>query len=93
MRADLTKVRQVLFNLISNACKFTENGIVTLDVERSTEANQDCFIFRVRDTGIGMEPSQLGRSCFSRSRRLMRPRPASMAARAWASPSRSVSVK
>ncbi len=31
MRADLTKVRQALFNLLSNACKFTERGTVTLD--------------------------------------------------------------
>ena len=34
MHADLTKVRQVLFNLLSNACKFTEQGTVTLAVER-----------------------------------------------------------
>ena len=29
MRADLTKVRQALFNLLSNACKFTERGTVS----------------------------------------------------------------
>jgi signal transduction histidine kinase/CheY-like chemotaxis protein len=34
MRADLTKVRQVLFNLLSNACKFTENGVIRLSVKR-----------------------------------------------------------
>ncbi|HZU34618.1 MAG TPA: PAS domain S-box protein, partial [Gemmataceae bacterium] len=61
MRADLTKLRQVLFNLLSNACKFTEKGTVTLDVERFTEEAGDFFRFRVRDTGIGMKPAQLAR--------------------------------
>jgi len=37
MYSDVTKVRQVLFNLLSNACKFTENGKITLAVERKTE--------------------------------------------------------
>jgi signal transduction histidine kinase/CheY-like chemotaxis protein/ligand-binding sensor domain-containing protein len=37
MRADLTKVRQTLFNLLSNACKFTENGTITLRVEREVD--------------------------------------------------------
>src|SRR5262249_14684800 len=36
MRADLTKVRQALFNLLSNACKFTERGVVTLTAARET---------------------------------------------------------
>ena len=36
MHADLTKVRQALFNLLSNACKFTERGTVTLAVARET---------------------------------------------------------
>lgn len=38
MRADLTKVRQTLFNLLSNASKFTENGVITLTVERKDES-------------------------------------------------------
>jgi signal transduction histidine kinase/DNA-binding response OmpR family regulator len=55
MRADVTKLRQSLFNLLSNASKFTENGTITLSVERK-EAGW--VIFCVSDTGIGMTPKQ-----------------------------------
>ncbi|HTM02591.1 MAG TPA: ATP-binding protein [Vicinamibacterales bacterium] len=57
MHADITKVRQILFNLLSNACKFTENGTVTLDAERQP-GSEDRLYFRVTDTGIGMTPQQ-----------------------------------
>ena len=57
MRADLTKTRQVLFNLLSNASKFTEDGVITL----SAECQHDLHIFRVSDTGIGMSGEQLGK--------------------------------
>ena len=57
MRADLTKVRQTLFNLLCNASKFTENGRITLTVEQTGDRVQ----FRVRDTGIGMNAEQLAR--------------------------------
>src|SRR5947208_4721671 len=60
MHADLTKVRQSLFNLLSNACKFTEGGTVRLDVARDRSAG-DWLIFRVADTGIGMTPEHLGK--------------------------------
>ncbi|MDP6346250.1 MAG: response regulator, partial [Alphaproteobacteria bacterium] len=59
MHSDLTKVRQTLFNLLSNACKFTENGVISLAVERRREDEGDRFDFRVGDTGIGMTPEQL----------------------------------
>jgi PAS domain S-box-containing protein len=59
MYADLTKVRQILFNLLSNASKFTENGTVRVEVERAEAAGQARIIFRVTDTGIGMTPAQL----------------------------------
>jgi CheY-like chemotaxis protein/anti-sigma regulatory factor (Ser/Thr protein kinase) len=61
MHADLTKVRQALFNLLSNAAKFTENGTVTLTVERETVEGDDWLRFSVADTGIGMTPEQLGK--------------------------------
>jgi signal transduction histidine kinase/CheY-like chemotaxis protein len=62
MRSDATKVRQVLFNILSNACKFTRDGVITLEVERETvPAGDDLVIFRMRDTGIGMTPEQLSR--------------------------------
>jgi PAS domain S-box-containing protein len=59
MYADLTKVRQSLFNLLSNACKFTEGGTVRLEVGR--DAGGDQFVFRVIDSGIGMTPEHLGK--------------------------------
>jgi signal transduction histidine kinase/CheY-like chemotaxis protein len=61
MRADLTKVRQALFNLLSNACKFTERGTVTLAVEREPGDGGDWLRFAVTDTGIGMTLEQMGR--------------------------------
>ena len=61
LREDITKVRQVLLNLLSNAAKFTENGTVTLDVTRENDVTGTWVVFRVRDTGIGMTPEQLAR--------------------------------
>jgi len=58
MRADLTKVRQTLFNLLSNAAKFTDHGTISLTVEREPD---DWLTFAVSDTGIGMTEEQLGR--------------------------------
>lgn len=59
MRADMTKVRQILFNLISNACKFTEKGTVTLEVSQIFSEGVRWILFRVTDTGIGMTPEQM----------------------------------
>ena len=61
IHADVTKVRQSLFNLLSNASKFTERGTITLDVYRSWENGSEIFHFTVSDTGIGMNKEQLGR--------------------------------
>ena len=63
MRADVVKVRQILFNLLSNACKFTEQGKVSLEVKglAADGRNRERISFAVRDTGIGMTEKQLGR--------------------------------
>ncbi len=57
MRSDLTRLRQILLNLLSNACKFTEAGTVTLSVVHRDNNVE----FAVRDSGIGMTPEQMGR--------------------------------
>ena len=57
MHADLTRVRQVVFNLLSNACKFTERGTIMVEVSGKGE---DIEIV-VRDTGIGMTQEQIGK--------------------------------
>jgi len=59
MRADQTKVRQGLFNLLSNAAKFTEEGTIKLEVKRETLEGTEWLLFRVSDTGIGIEPAQM----------------------------------
>ncbi len=58
LREDVTKVRQVLLNLLSNAGKFTEKGVVTLEASRESAEEGDWVVFRVRDTGIGITPEQ-----------------------------------
>jgi DNA-binding response OmpR family regulator len=59
MHTDLTKVRQSLFNLLSNASKFTEKGTITLKVEKYTKSGQDWVNFHVSDTGIGLNPDRV----------------------------------
>ena len=59
MHADMTKVRQVLFNFLSNAGKFTENGTVRLQVSRVNHENREWVRFAVQDTGIGMTDEQM----------------------------------
>jgi signal transduction histidine kinase len=61
MYADLTKVRQSLFNLLSNAAKFTEQGNITLTVSREMSQDVDRISFQVADTGIGMTADQMQR--------------------------------
>ncbi len=60
MHADLSKVRQCLFNLLTNALKFTRNGVVTVAVRREDGgAGAGWTVFTVSDTGIGMTPPQI----------------------------------
>ena len=63
MKTDQSRVRQILRNILDNAAKFTENGIVRLTVYRESDPAShpatDWLIFQVSDTGIGMSPAQL----------------------------------
>ncbi len=59
MYADVTKVRQTLFNLLSNAAKFTENGTITLAARRVPGETVERLAFEVIDTGIGIPPEKL----------------------------------
>ncbi|WP_052344358.1 response regulator [Bacillus ndiopicus] len=59
MTTDVTKLRQILINLISNASKFTKDGTVTLTVAEEARKAQTGFSFRIQDTGIGMTAEQL----------------------------------
>jgi CheY-like chemotaxis protein len=61
MTSDLTKVRQTLFNLLSNASKFTENGTITLSAQLDQSGLSSNVTFAVQDTGIGMTPEQCGK--------------------------------
>ena len=64
MRADLTRVRQCLLNLLSNACKFTEKrAAVRLDVNRVVVEGREFIQFRIRDNGIGMTLRNNSASC------------------------------
>ena len=61
MHADPVKVRQCLFNLLSNAAKFTERGRIELEVQRVDKGGREWAAFHVRDTGIGMSKEQTER--------------------------------
>jgi signal transduction histidine kinase/CheY-like chemotaxis protein len=61
MRSDQTKLRQNLFNLLSNAAKFTKEGEITLAARRIVRDGGDWLEFKVSDTGIGMTPEQVDR--------------------------------
>ena len=59
METDVTRLRQILFNFLSNAAKFTENGDITLHIHRERDIEGDSMVFSVTDTGIGMDQKQL----------------------------------
>ncbi|HYK02643.1 MAG TPA: response regulator [Thermoanaerobaculia bacterium] len=61
MRADLSKVRQGLFNLVSNAAKFTHKGQIKVVAERQAMDGNDWIMFQVSDTGIGLSSDQIVR--------------------------------
>ena len=59
MHGDQVKVRQALFNLLSNATKFTHEGTITLNAERERMDGADWIVFRIVDTGIGLSADKL----------------------------------
>ena len=59
MKGDLVKVRQILMNLLSNANKFTERGVLSLEAIREKHDEGDWIVINVRDTGIGMSKEQV----------------------------------
>jgi signal transduction histidine kinase/DNA-binding response OmpR family regulator len=61
IRSDSTKIRQIIFNLISNATKFTENGEISVHLLKQNLDEQDFIKIDVKDTGIGMTHDQLNR--------------------------------
>jgi signal transduction histidine kinase len=56
---DIIKLRQTLFNLLSNAAKFTHEGTITLYFDRIQQSGEDWLSFAVNDTGIGIAPEKL----------------------------------
>jgi adenylate cyclase len=61
MQTDSVRLRQVVLNMLSNACKFTRDGTVTLRASRLTEPGGDSVMISVQDTGIGMTEEQRGK--------------------------------
>jgi signal transduction histidine kinase len=59
MFTDVTKLRQILLNLLSNAAKFTQNGEVHVSFNREPRNDEDWIRFSVRDTGIGITDEQM----------------------------------
>jgi len=61
IRTDKTRFKQILYNLLSNANKFTKNGRLTLNIMPEQKNGSDWIIIEVKDTGIGMSPKQISR--------------------------------
>lgn len=59
MNSDITRLRQILLNFLSNATKFTSKGSITLSVWRDANESGDIVVFSVADDGIGMNEDQL----------------------------------
>jgi signal transduction histidine kinase len=59
--SDPVKLRQIIYNLLSNACKFSENGKVRLSVGRITKEGKVFYRITIKDDGIGMTEEQISR--------------------------------
>ena len=61
MHVDATRLRQALLNLVSNAVKFTQGGLVTIRASRPRRGDADWIVLEVADSGIGMTSEQVER--------------------------------
>ncbi len=61
IRTDVTKLRQVLFNLLSNAAKFTDDGSISFDVAKVQLDGANLWQFKISDTGIGIAADKMDR--------------------------------
>jgi signal transduction histidine kinase len=62
IESDITRLRQVLFNLMSNAAKFTHEGVITIEALRSRNpSNIESLVIHITDTGIGMSTEQMAK--------------------------------
>ena len=61
MHADQMRLRQAMLNLMSNANKFMDRGVITIDARREKENGRDWITLSVTDTGIGMTAEQIGK--------------------------------
>jgi len=61
MVSDPARLKQILFELLTNAAKFTYNGSVTLEVSVRSEDARELLVFEVRDTGLGIPPDRMAR--------------------------------
>ena len=59
--ADAVKVRQILYNLLSNACKFTDHGHIAFAIRREIRDGAAYHVFDIQDTGIGMTEAQVAK--------------------------------
>jgi len=72
VRGDKTRVRQCLFNLVGNACKFTHDGSVLVEAGPESGSDGAWYVVRVVDTGIGIQSEDLDRLGLAISRKLSR---------------------
>lgn len=57
--SDFVKLKQILINLLSNACKFTRNGVITLQIKSHATDSRAWIEFIVKDTGMGISENKL----------------------------------
>lgn len=58
-KGDSFRLKQILYNLLNNAVKFTEKGEVSFTVSSTSDAKRTQFVFEIKDTGIGMDEQQM----------------------------------